>query len=329
MTPAASPQDRPQPAPRVADRLFELFSKPLRVALLAELVSGPGTRSDLLAKLGAPPSTFDALLNELDEADLIVRERSNEFPTQTTVSLARGAGEDLAPALEHVAGWLNRAGLGTLQAQDPKTIRIASLLSWSWHHRVVDLLAVGPISVTRLIAQSEGASASAIQAHLRDLVAFGIVEVTRQSPSRTNLYALSRLGHDLVGSLAAFVRWELRHHPGTAARLTKRDVATAIRMACSLVDPGQMRPGRYAFVVNLADGSPAGLVVDFAPDTWRTIVNATGRVRYGVRADPLPWLDAILDLKIRHNATDPAERLTILPSDCDFIELVHDAISHP
>lgn len=327
MAPASHAGELKPPSPRVADHIFELFSKPLRVALLAELSSGPSPRSALIATLGAAESTLDALLNELDEAGLILRRRSREFPTQTIVSLAPGPGQDLAVPLDQASRWLARAGLSPLKEQDRKTGRVASHVWWCWHHRLVDLLTLGPVSLNRLMGVEIGASASSIQSHLRQLVAFGLVDVTSNAPRRTNFYELSRLGHELLGVLAAFVRWELRHHPGTAERLTRRDVATAIRMACSLIDPGQMRPGRYAFVVNLADGSPSGLIVDFAPDGWRAIINPTGPVRHGIRAYPLPWLDAILDLSMSGNRQDPKDRLDIRPADCPFVQLVHGAIA--
>lgn len=326
MTPATHTDDLQPSPPRVADHIFGLFSKPLRVALLAELSSGPSTRSDLITTLGAAESSLDGVLNELDESGLIRRERSREFPTQTTVSLAPGPGRDLAAPLMQASRWLANAGLSSLQDQDPKTVRVATHLAWCWHHRLIDLLALGPVSLTRLVAEDIGASASSIQTHLRQLVGFGLVDVTVSAPRRTNVYELSQRGLELIGVLAAFVRWELRHCAGTHERLTRRDVATAIRMACSLIDPSRMRPGRYAFVVNLADGSPSGLIVDFAPDGWRDIVNPTGSVRHGIRAYPLPWLDAILDLRVSRNAQDPKERLDIRPADCGFVELVHEAI---
>jgi DNA-binding HxlR family transcriptional regulator len=136
----SAPTQNPLPLPRLAGQTLEIFSKPLRAGVLAELASGVQLRADLVEALGAADSTLNAALKELEEERLIRRQRIRDFPAHTTISLAPGPGQDLICPLNQVSRWLARAGLKPLQAQDRKTSRLAAHLAWSWHHHLIDAL---------------------------------------------------------------------------------------------------------------------------------------------------------------------------------------------
>lgn len=299
----------------------------MQTAILVKLTTGQCSRSHLIASLGAAPSTLDDNVEALVDGGLVTRRLLPDRPPQTILKLAPGPGLDLLIPLRIASRWLGLAGLGALYAEDPRLTRLATIVSWAWRHRLIDQLTDAPKSATELIACSGEASSRTVHKYLRALSALGIVESQVDSQSRRKLYRLSRAGNALVGPLAAFVRWELHHRPGTASLLTLGDVRTALTMACNLIDPARMREGRYAFLVKLASGRPAGLLIEVEGASLRMLKNPRSRFQYGIHGEPIPWLDAILDPRPSAGTGPDTTRLHLKPADCNFLDLVHEEIA--
>lgn len=282
--------------PRPGVETLELLANPLNGTLLKLLADGPKRLSELRRHNGAAPqTTIRAHLKGLEGAGLAVLQAREGSPRAIEWALT-DEGRSLLDVAAPLERWLQAAPEGPIELGSDTSKMAVTALAGGWSSTMLCLLAAGPLSLTELAACINTVSYPSLERRLAAMRLAGQLKTAEREGAGTP-YEVTEWLREGVAPLAAAVRWEYAHRPGTTP-LTRSDTEAAFLLALPLLRLAPSLAGSCQLGVQVddEDGSHCGALAEI--ELGRVV---SCGVELGERADahatgtPHEWAQAMVE----------------------------------
>jgi DNA-binding HxlR family transcriptional regulator len=219
---------------RAGTNVLSLLAAPLHVAVLGALADGPLPHGELRRAAGVPsPTTLRSHLRELEALGAIDRRRRDDFPRRVDVELTK-AGRELVGVADVVSTWLAGAPDGLLELGSQHSRSALKALVEALSTGMLRALAIRPLSLTELDSLIAGVSYPSLERRLSALRVAGLLEPAPTSNGNGVPHRPTGWLRMAVPSIAAAIRWECRHSPRGAPRVSRGDIEPLFLLAVPL-----------------------------------------------------------------------------------------------
>lgn len=297
-----------------------MLASPLNTAIVRYLAQGPKSQTDLRGQTGLPAqTTLRAQLNRLVRVGAIEKRRRNRFPGTLEYELT-GAGRDLLPPVEILERWLEYSPDGPIPLGSRSAKAVIGVLAEGWSSTMLHALATGPLSLTDLDRVIASLSYPSLERRLGAMRLTGLVRACSSGIHGTPYSATDWLRHG-VAPLVATARWERRHLPGTAPRMSGLDLEAVFLLSMPFLQLPREVAGICRLAVEASDGEPQGPSGVIAEVRESQIVSCTTQLN----ATPDAWATGFVSAWLDALSDGDAGRLE-LGGDCALVEAVLDSM---